>query len=293
MSATASGSPGSGDVLLQASGVSIRFGGLKALTDFNLTVRQGDLLGLIGPNGAGKSTAFNVLTGVYPPSEGEVRVAGQRVNGWVPHQINHLGLARTFQNIRLFRALTALDNVKVACRAQGSLHPVRLGPVAKAGTALRNYRDWWRALLLTPGFQAEERELTRQAEHLLEVMGLSHRRDEEAKNLPYGEQRRLEIARALGTRPRVLLLDEPAAGMNTREKADLMVLIRRLRDEFSLGVLVIEHDMKLVMGICEHITVLDHGETIARGAPAEVRSDRKVIEAYLGDSYLESHGGAA
>ncbi|QAT88424.1 branched chain amino acid ABC transporter ATP-binding protein [Corallococcus coralloides] len=279
--------------MLQASGVSIRFGGLKALTDFNLTVRQGDLLGLIGPNGAGKSTAFNVLTGVYQPTEGEVRVAGQRVNGWVPHQINHLGLARTFQNIRLFRALTALDNVKVACRAQGGLHPVRLGPLAKAATAMRNYRDWWRALLLTPGFQAEERELTRQAEHLLEVMGLSHRRDEEAKNLPYGEQRRLEIARALGTRPKVLLLDEPAAGMNTREKADLMVLIRRLRDEFSLGVLVIEHDMKLVMGICERITVLDHGETIARGAPAEVRSDRKVIEAYLGDSYLESHGGAA
>ncbi|GMT98156.1 ABC transporter ATP-binding protein [Corallococcus caeni] len=285
--------PGPGDALLQATGVSIRFGGLKALTDFNLTVRQGDLLGLIGPNGAGKSTAFNVLTGVYQPTEGEVRVAGQRVNGWVPHQINHLGLARTFQNIRLFRALTALDNVKVACRAQGGLHPVRLGAMAKAGTALRNYRDWWRALLLTPGFQAEERELTRQAEHLLEVMGLSHRRDEEAKNLPYGEQRRLEIARALGTRPKVLLLDEPAAGMNTREKADLMVLIRRLRDEFSLGVLVIEHDMKLVMGICERITVLDHGETIARGAPAEVRSDRKVIEAYLGDSYLESHGGAA
>ncbi len=284
---------GSGDALLQASGVSIRFGGLKALTDFNLTVRQGDLLGLIGPNGAGKSTAFNVLTGVYQPTEGEVRVDGQRVNGWVPHQINHLGLARTFQNIRLFRALTALDNVKVACRAQGALHPVRLGPMAKATTALRNYRDWWRALLLTPGFQAEERELTRQSEHLLEVMGLSHRRDEEARNLPYGEQRRLEIARALGTRPKVLLLDEPAAGMNTREKADLMVLIRRLRDEFSLGVLVIEHDMKLVMGICERITVLDHGETIARGAPAEVRSDRKVIEAYLGDSYLESHGGAA
>ncbi|RKH55229.1 ABC transporter ATP-binding protein [Corallococcus llansteffanensis] len=281
------------DALLQASGVSIRFGGLKALTDFNLTVRQGDLLGLIGPNGAGKSTAFNVLTGVYQPTEGEVRVAGKKVNGWLPHEINHLGLARTFQNIRLFRALTALDNVKVACRAQGALHPPKRSRMAKAGTALRNYRDWWRALMLTPGFQAEERELTRQAEHLLEVMGLSHRRDEEAKNLPYGEQRRLEIARALGTKPRVLLLDEPAAGMNTREKADLMVLIRRLRDEFSLGVLVIEHDMKLVMGICETITVLDHGETIARGAPAEVRSDRKVIEAYLGDSYLESHGGAA
>lgn len=282
-----------GAPMLQADGVSIQFGGLKALTDFTLTVRQGDLLGLIGPNGAGKSTAFNVLTGVYQPSQGEVRVAGQRVNGRKPHQINHLGLARTFQNIRLFRALTALDNVKVACRAQGALHPHDLGMGGKLKGALTNYRDWWRALLLTPHFQAEERALTRQAEHLLEVMGLSHRRNEEARNLPYGEQRRLEIARALGTQPRVLLLDEPAAGMNTREKADLMVLIRKLRDDFQLGVLVIEHDMKLVMGICEQITVLDHGETIARGAPAQVRSDRKVIEAYLGDSYLESHGGAA
>jgi branched-chain amino acid transport system ATP-binding protein len=282
-----------GAPLLQADGVSIQFGGLKALTDFSLTIRQGDLQGLIGPNGAGKSTAFNVLTGVYPPTRGEVRVGGQRVNGLKPHQINHLGLARTFQNIRLFRALTALDNVKVACRAQAALHPYELGLGGKVKGALSNYRDWWRALLLTPRFQDEERELTRQAEHLLSVMSLSHRRDEEARNLPYGEQRRLEIARALGTRPRVLLLDEPAAGMNTREKADLMVLIRKLRDDFQLGVLVIEHDMKLVMGICERITVLDHGETIARGAPAEVRSDRKVIEAYLGDSYLESHGGAA
>jgi branched-chain amino acid transport system ATP-binding protein len=278
--------------LLEAVGVSIQFGGLKALSDFNLAIHKGDLQGLIGPNGAGKTTAFNVLTGVYQPTQGEVRVAGLRVNGRLPHQINHLGLARTFQNIRLFRALTALDNVKVACRAQEA-QPGGVGLGAKLRGAVSNYRDWWRALMLTPGFQAEERELTAQADHLLEVMGLSHRRDEEARNLPYGEQRRLEIARALGTRPKVLLLDEPAAGMNTREKADLMVLIRKLRDEFNLGILVIEHDMKLVMGICEQITVLDHGEMIARGAPAEVRNDRKVIEAYLGDSYLESHGGAA
>lgn len=283
----------SGAPLLEADGVSIQFGGLKALSGFNLSIKQGDLQGLIGPNGAGKTTAFNVLTGVYRPTQGEVRVAGRRVNGWLPHQINHLGLARTFQNIRLFRALTALDNVKVACRAQEAVHGTGVGLGAKFKEAVFNYRDWWRAMLLTPAFQREEAELTRQAEHLLDVMGLAHRRDEEASSLPYGEQRRLEIARALGTRPRVLLLDEPAAGMNTREKADLMVLIRKLRDEFSLGILVIEHDMKLVMGICEKITVLDHGETIARGAPQEVRSDRKVIEAYLGDSYLESHGGAA
>ncbi|MDQ3263524.1 MAG: ABC transporter ATP-binding protein [Myxococcota bacterium] len=289
------------DVLLQADQVSIQFGGLRALSGFDLELRKGDLKGLIGPNGAGKTTAFNVLTGVYLPTSGEVRVGGQRVNGKKPHQINRLGLARTFQNIRLFRALTALDNVKVACLADekpvfGAARLAQLhaqggfsGRMANAFEAWNNYYDWWRALLLTPGFQREEASLTRRAEELLEVMGLSHRRDEEARNLPYGEQRRLEIARALGTRPKVLLLDEPAAGMNTREKADLMVLIRELRQRFELGILVIEHDMKLVMGICENITVLDHGEIIARGAPAAVRADRKVIEAYLGDSYLESH----
>ncbi len=291
------------EVLLKAQDVSIHFGGLKALSRFNFEIRQGDLKGLIGPNGAGKTTAFNVLTGVYPPTSGDILVGSERVNGKSPHQINRLGLARTFQNIRLFRALTAIDNVRVACRA-GSATMItleRLRALRKKGglpnamahllEAADNYRDWWRALLLTPGFLREEDEITHRAEQLLGVMGLMHRRDEEARNLPYGEQRRLEIARALATGPRALLLDEPAAGMNTREKLDLMLLIRQLRDQFSLGILVIEHDMKLVMGICEQITVLDHGETIACGSAEQVRTDRKVVEAYLGDSYLEAHGG--
>jgi branched-chain amino acid transport system ATP-binding protein len=289
----------SDEVLLKADHASIQFGGLKALADFSLEIRRGDLQGLIGPNGAGKTTAFNVLTGVYQPTSGAIFVGPQQVNGLAPHQINRLGLARTFQNIRLFKALTALDNVKVAvlsdARPWFSRERIeRLGRggrlsrrVGSSLDAANNYLDWWRAMVLTPGFQREEATLTRRAEELLEVMGLSHRRDEEAKNLPYGEQRRLEIARALGTNPKVLLLDEPAAGRNPREKADLMVLIRELRDRFSLGILVIEHDMKLVMGICERITVLDHGETIAFGQPEEVRANRKVIEAYLGDSYLE------
>lgn len=281
---------------LRAKNVTIRFGGLTALNAFDLEIGKGDLKGLIGPNGAGKTTAFNVLTGVYPPSEGDVFVGSERVNGRRPHQINHLGVARTFQNIRLFREMTALDNVRTVIRADRKplfdrerVEKLQRGsqPGRAAGNvldALDNYREWARALLRTPKFLREEDAVEAKARELLEVMGLSNRADELARNLPYGEQRRLEIARALGTKPKVLLLDEPAAGMNTREKADLMVLIRELREKFELGILVIEHDMKLVMGICEHLTVLDHGETIARGAPAAVRADKQVIEAYLGEA---------
>jgi branched-chain amino acid transport system ATP-binding protein len=258
------------DTLLEAKNVTIRFGGLTAVSDFNLTICAGELLGLIGPNGAGKTTLFNMLTGVYKPTEGEIRIGGVSTHDMKPYQITSLGVARTFQNIRLFKELSVLDNVKIG----GHIH------YKYSGTS---------AVLHTNRFRDAEDEAEAEAEKLLEIFGLRSRAGSWAKNLPYGDQRRLEIARALAARPKLLLLDEPAAGLNDSETRALMQTIHDIRDRFDIAILLIEHNMELVMGICERIAVLNFGKTIAVGKPDEIRANEAVVEAYLGEPAEAAH----
>ena len=256
------------DPILEVSGLGIDFGGLQALDDFNIQVKGKEIVGLIGPNGAGKTTVFNLLTNVYKPSRGSIHLGGHNTRGKTTHEVTQGGIARTFQNIRIFRGLSVLDNVKIA------LHNSMNYPLAAS-------------ILRLPAYWRQESEATQTAMELLRVFNMESMAKDLAGNLPYGAQRRLEIARALATGPKVLLLDEPAAGMNPSETAELLQTIREIRDRFEVTIVLIEHDMGLVMGICERILVLNYGLIIAQGTPSEILNNPVVIEAYLGQQRSE------
>lgn len=249
--------------LLEVNNLTKHFGGLTAVGDVSMVLNEGELIGLIGPNGAGKTTLFNLLTGVYQPSEGTVVLDGTTLNGKSPDRIASLGLSRTFQNIRLFKNMTVLDNVLVGFNNHHRPHIVA-------------------SLLRLPKYYQNERQLKKKALGLLAIFDLADEADTLAKNLPYGKQRRLEIVRALATEPKILFLDEPAAGMNPQETAELTALIRQIKEDFGITILLIEHDMSLVMDVTERIYVLEYGRLIAEGTPEEIKNDKRVIEAYLG-----------